>query len=172
MASHRACRIVLALMCMIVHRQTRAQVVVAPGDRVRVMDVSSHSSLAVGELVRLTGDSATISTSADRAPTAPTIWAVGGPHRLEVRSVRRHTMIGIQVGMLAGAAIGKAIHRGPGNCTSMTGTCVGMFAGMLLGGIVGHHSTSDVWRRVDYCLVCVAMAPGPRGALLSASIAF
>ena len=173
MSTRRAYRIVLALSCMVLPRGSAAQVAVMPGARVRVLDASSGRPLVVGVLVRLADDSATISTAATLpAAATPSVWSIGGQRHLEVSSPRRHVLFGIQTGMLVGALVGKAIARGPGNCTSMSGTCVGLFAGMLIGGIVGHRIRSESWQRVDYCLECVTIAPGSHGVLLGLSLAF
>jgi hypothetical protein len=144
-------------------------VAVVPGDRVRVVDGFNRHPLVVGELVRLVGDSVTISTAANLGSSGTrTVWIVGGQRRLEVRSAGRdHTLIGALAGQLVGTMAAYAI--APHDNSAIA---AGMVAGFVIGGIVGHRIKSDTWRRVDYCLVCVAIAPGIRGALLSASIAF
>ena len=183
MSDHRAYRVVLVLALLVPPGMAAAQVVV-PGARVRVVDVSSNHPLAVGRLVRLVGDSVTILSEANlAAPTAYTVWAVGGRRRLEVRTaVHDQALVGALLGGVAGAAVGYAIgSSAPNNCGNSFAMCIppaslaamgGSLLGIVVGGVIGKAFRSEEWRWVDRPPVHLGIAPVSRGMLFTASISF
>ncbi len=182
MFTRRARRIALALACIVLPHQAAAQTVI-PGARVRVVDVQRRTSVLTGELIRMAGDTVTISATDWRTGATQTVLVVGAQHRLEVSAgTHRRTGRGIGLGFLVGAAIGGVVgitsqptgsYLDPGRGgRAALGAIVFSLPGMLIGGMVGHATKVDDWRPVDHPPVRVGIAPGSRGVLLTASFAF
>lgn len=194
MSTHRARLTALALSSFVLPSVVAAQVVMS-GARVRVVDVSNSSLVMEGELVRMVGDSVTISTAANLASSGTrSVWVLGGQRRLEVRTaLHRQTTIGELtgglVGAVAGAVIGAASYTpcvpssgflGGLNCigspdqgsVTAIGAMGGLLAGAVIGGIIGHGIKTETWQRVDRPSVRVGIAPSSRGMLFTASVAF
>jgi len=94
----------------------------------------------------------------------------------------RRTGRGIGIGFLVGAAIGGVVgitrqptggflDPGRGGRAVAAAVLLGV-PGMVIGGMVGHATKVDVWRRVDLPPVRVGIVPSSGGVLLSASFAF
>jgi hypothetical protein len=183
MSTHRARRIITVLACILLPSAATAQVAM-PGARVRVVDAATSRPVMVGTLVRLVGDSVTIFSESNLASSsAYTVWAVGGPRRLEVRTAKHdQALVGALLGGLAGAAAGYAIaSRTPDNCGNSFTMCIppsslgamgGSLAGILVGGLIGKGFRSDEWRPVDRLPVRVGVVPSRQGALFTASFPF
>lgn len=182
----RHCGIWFAVLILVPPRQAPAQAAPAPAGRVRVMDAAHSAPLAIGELVRVAGDTVVI-VSADRTSTA-LVLAQG--RQLEVSAgVHGRTITGIGVGLLVGAALGAAIGYasyqepdcaqsgfcidfGPG-MSAAAGAALFSLPGMLIGGIAGSKSRHETWRPLDHRTVHVRVAPaGTRGVQFGVSVGF
>jgi hypothetical protein len=185
MSSHCARRIALTLACWLLPGTVAAQYAAAPGARVRVVNVSSSAPVLTGRLMRIAGDTVTISS----AGAIQTALLLTPEHRLEVSAgTHGRTLRGIGLGFLTGAAVGAAVGLATYKKSDCTGLCVLDFGpgatalagavlvsvpGMLIGGIVGANVTRETWRLVEHRPIRVGVAPaGHRGVLLTLSLPF
>ncbi len=132
----------------------------ASGARVRV--VEQGHVIHTGSMVRLAGDTVTLTAGLAQ----PVVFVLGGARRLEMATGRthRHTLeslgIGTGLGALAGGLLGYATYQkadcagqyfcfdlGPGT-SAVGGAVLGGLAGMVLGAVVGASSGTEEWKPV------------------------
>jgi hypothetical protein len=170
MISHNARCVVLVLVvigCTALPRSANAQVAAAPGDRVRIVD-AANSLLITGDLVRLSGDSVSISTvTTGTGAVTHGVWSLQGRRHLEVRRWRGHAFAGALIGQVGGMLAAYAV--APKDNTAIA---AGIVVGTVIGAVIGHRVKTESWRRVDYCLECVTIAPITHGMSLAVSLSF
>jgi hypothetical protein len=148
--------IVLLLAATALHGQQP----LAPGMRVRVTAPNVHRPVAIGNLVRIIGDTATI---VDTSGSITTL-VLGSDRRLDLslgrhRRVGRSARTGFLMGAVAGAALGAATWapcppdaflcfqpENRGQAAVLGGVVLGV-PGLLVGALVG-TAKSERWERV------------------------
>lgn len=156
---------ILAAVCLTVAACPRAAdaQVLARGDRVRVTDISSIPF--VGTVIRHTPDTLT-----EAVKQKIRVLPIRYVRDLEVsRAQKRNTLSGMAVGAVIGgaglASVGYLTAGDEPECGEdgflcgigyldreamlLGGASVGILAGALIGAIIGSHTYSDQWQRVD-----------------------
>lgn len=181
-ARHVAVSIALCLSCTQRLGAQSSALPPEPGSRVSVVIPSNSGRqvrIAVGSLVRLSGDTVVIA-SGQRQPDT---LVLGPSRRLEVRTAvgrghgRQGALWGFLVGGLGGAIVGAATYQPctEGLCIMDPGEGGSAAAGFLLGGLfgagvgaaIGSSIRTEVWTPVATPGVRVGLVVMPRGAGLT-----
>ena len=178
----------LGLVSVLLTPTLSAQQVAAPGSRVRVVG-GDKQPIATGAFVRLAGDTVVLTNAA--GTTQALILQAG--HELEVSlGMRRRTLQGMGIGLLAGAAAGAMLGAASYRSTPCNYPCVGPgvgpnspgemavvgavvlgVTGVVIGGIVGGRQQREWWFPVTPHAPRIVLLPaGSRSAALTVSTSF
>jgi hypothetical protein len=184
----------LGLVSVLLTPALSAQQVTAPGSRVRVVG-GDRQPMASGAFVRLAGDTVVVTTAAG---TTQALIVPPGYHVEESVGMRRRTLRGMGIGLVAGAAagaiLGAASYRkmpcnwpcveGPSNPfgsgigpnspgeMAVAGAVVLGVPGMVIGGIIGGRQR-EWWVPVNTLAPRVVLLPaGLRSVALTVSTNF
>jgi hypothetical protein len=145
---------------------------VSPGARIRLQR-TDDPAWQVGRLVSADHDS--IRWVPDGQQDKLLSMAAKSIAQLEVsRGQRGHTLAGIGIGLLPGAAIGAMIGSAASQGHWFAGletagyAVGGALGGMLVGGVIGAATKTDNWAKVPLDRVRISIAPlGPGGLRLA-----